>query len=315
MISRQPPAVFLMGPTAAGKTALAMALCEYFPLDVVSVDSSQIYRGMDIGTAKPSREELNRVPHRLIDIRDPSERYSAAEFREDALREMDDITRRGRVPLLVGGTLFYFRSLEQGLSHLPAAVPELRVRLEQEARAVGWPALHERLQQIDPVSAARIGRNDRQRIQRALEIYQSTGIPPSELNRQPRAGLPYRPIRLMVCPPDRAVLHERIERRYHAMLEAGFMAEVEALFRRGDLGPDLPSMRTVGYRQAWLYLSGQINYYEMVQRAIEATRQFAKRQLTWLRSERSLVWVDRPGLEALDESREVIRHGLASEGL
>jgi tRNA dimethylallyltransferase len=315
MISRQPPAIFLMGPTAAGKTALAMALCEYFPLDVVSVDSSQVYRGMDIGTAKPSREELERVPHRLIDIRDPSEPYSAAEFREDALREMDDITRRGRVPLLVGGTLFYFRTLEQGLSHLPAAVPELRARLEREARAVGWPALHEQLERIDPVTAARIGRNDRQRIQRALEIYQSTGIPPSELNRQPRAALPYRPIRLMVCPPDRAVLHGRIEQRYHAMIEAGFMAEVEALFRRGDLGPDLPSMRTVGYRQAWLYLSGKINYYEMVQKAIEATRQFAKRQLTWLRSERNLAWVDRPGLEALRESREVISHGLANEGL
>jgi len=315
MISRQPPAIFLMGPTAAGKTALAMALCEYFPLDVVSVDSSQIYRGMDIGTAKPSREELKRVPHRLIDIRDPSERYSAAEFREDALREMEDITRRGRVPLLVGGTLFYFRTLEQGLSHLPPADPGRRVRFEQEARAVGWPALHERLQQIDPASAARIGRNDRQRIQRALEIYQSTGIPPSELNRQPRAALPYRPIRLMVCPPNRSDLHERIERRYHAMLEAGFVVEVEALFRRGDLGPDLPSMRTVGYRQVWLYLSGKINYYEMVQKAIEATRQFAKRQLTWLRSEQGLTWVDRPGREALGESRELISRGLADEGL
>jgi tRNA dimethylallyltransferase len=280
-----PPAIFLMGPTAAGKTALALALHERLPVEIISVDSSQVYRGMDIGTAKPTREELARAPHRLIDIRDPAQAYSAAEFCDDARREMDAIVRAGRIPLLVGGTMFYFRALEFGLSDLPSADPGIRARLGDEATALGWPALHQRLRLLDPDAAAQIHPNDAQRIQRALEIHALTGQPPSRLGGTRLHGdLPYRLVKIALWPQDRARLHARIDSRFRAMLRQNFLAEVEHLYHRGDLTPGLPAMRTVGYRQAWKYLTGEVSYNEMIDQALAATRQFAKRQMTWLRS-------------------------------
>lgn len=279
-----PPVITLMGPTATGKTALAMALHEQLPVEIVSVDASQVYRGLDIGTAKPGAAELARAPHRLIDIRDPSEAYSAAEFCRDAVREIGDIHRAGRLPLLVGGTMFYFRALEFGLSRLPAANPAIRARLLAEAAHHGWAALHARLAEVDPVSAGRIHPNDPQRLQRALEIFELTGEPLSRLQARDRPEpAPYRFVRLAIIPADREALQARIARRFHHMLELGFLAEAEGLYRRGDLHPDLPSMRTVGYRQAWEYLSGGLGYTDMVERAVLATRQLAKRQMTWLR--------------------------------
>jgi tRNA dimethylallyltransferase len=272
-----------MGPTAAGKTRLALLLHEHLPVDIVSVDASQVYRGMDIGTAKPSREELARAPHRLIDIRDPAQAYSVAEFCVDALREMDDIVRRGRIPLLVGGTMFYFRALEQGLSDLPSADPEVRVRLAQEAAQVGWPAMHARLALRDARTAERLSPNDSQRIQRALEIIELTGETPSSLTQTPPPPPPYRFLRVALIPSDRAVLHARIRDRFQAMLEQGLVGEVEALYRRSDLSPELPSVRTVGYRHVWKYLTGGLTYNEMAENSVIATRQLAKRQLTWLR--------------------------------
>ncbi len=280
-----PPAIFLMGPTAAGKTALALELHDAFPVEIISVDSSQVYRGMDIGTAKPTPAELARAPHRLIDIRDPAESYSAAEFCADALREMEAITRAGKIPLLVGGTMFYFHALEFGLSDLPSADPEIRERLNAEAEQKGWEEMHRRLQAVDPESAQRIHPNDTQRIQRALEIYELTGQSLSELSSSSqRVTLPYHPIKLALWPQDRKQLHARIERRFHAMLEQGFLPEVEKLYARGDLKPAMPSMRMVGYRQIWDYLTGKVNYSQMTEQALAATRQFAKRQITWLRS-------------------------------
>ena len=274
-----------MGPTAAGKTALALELHDALPVEIISVDSSQVYRGMDIGTAKPTREEQARAPHRLIDIRDPAQTYSVAEFCTDALREMETITRAGKIPLLVGGTMFYFHALEFGLSELPSADPDIRARLSEAATKIGWPGMHQRLQAIDPVAAARIHANDAQRIQRALEIYELTGQSPSALGAAtPGVSLPYRLIKVALWPPDRQLLHARIERRFHDMLKQGLVAEVELLYTLGSLSPDLPSMRTVGYRQIWKYLTKSVNYGEMTTQAVAATRQFAKRQLTWLRS-------------------------------
>lgn len=287
-----PPAIFLMGPTAAGKTGLALALHDWLPLEIISVDSSQVYRGMDIGTAKPSREEQARAAHRLIDIRDPAQPYSAAEFRADALREMAEVTAAGRIPLLAGGTMFYFRALEAGLSPLPSADPAVRRRLAGEATRAGWPALHERLRQCDPVAARRIDPHDAQRIQRALEVIEVSGRPLSEFATSPLPRFPYRAIRLVACPAERTELHRRIAARFHNMLQQGFVAEVEALWRRGDLSPELPSVRTVGYRQVWGYLSGNVNYQEMTERGIISTRQLAKRQLTWLRAIRDIKWFD-----------------------
>jgi tRNA dimethylallyltransferase len=276
-----------MGPTAAGKTELALWLHEHLPVDLISVDASQVYRGMDIGTAKPTAEERTRAPHRLIDIHDPAEPYSAAEFRVDALREMSEITSRNRVPLLVGGTMFYFRSLEVGLSDLPSANPAVRERLRTEAERLGWPALHARLVERDPEAGARINVNDMQRIQRALELIELTGETPSALNhRTPPTPPPFNFVRLALVPTERAWLHSRIAERFHAMLELGLLDEVEALYRRGDLSPLLPSVRTVGYRQAWDYLTRQVTYNQMIEQAITATRQLAKRQLTWLRQYR-----------------------------
>lgn len=292
-MSSPSPAIFLMGPTAAGKTDLAVELVRRLPCDIISVDSALVYRGMDIGTAKPGPEVLSAAPHRLIDIRDPSESYSAAQFREDALREMTQISRAGRIPLLVGGTMLYFRTLERGLSDLPSADGTVRARLEEEAGVLGWAALHARLAEVDPAAAKRIHPNDPQRIQRALEVYEVSGRPMSELYGQGAAPhFPYCALKIVVSPADRAELHRRIEARYRAMLGAGFVEEVERLRGRGDLHPDLPSMRAVGYRQVWNYLDGRLSYFEMMEKGVAATRQFAKRQLTWLRAIPDVIWLD-----------------------
>jgi tRNA dimethylallyltransferase len=292
----RPPAIFLMGPTASGKTGLAMQLCERFPLDLISVDSALVYRGLDIGTAKPDPAVLERTPHRLIDIREPTESYSAAEFREDALAEMARIREAGRVPLLVGGTMLYFRALGSGLAPLPAASPLLRKRIERDAQRLGWAALHRRLAGLDPEIARKIHPNDPQRIQRALEVIAITGRRMSELQHEHRAReaeqLGYRVLRLVVCPNSRQQLHERIERRFRTMLARGFLDEVARLRARGDLDRDLPAMRCVGYRQAWSHLEDEIGHEEMVRQAVAATRQLAKRQLTWLRQETGALWYD-----------------------
>jgi len=286
-------AICLMGPTASGKTDLAVELVQKLPCDIISVDSALVYRGMDIGTAKPGSDVLEVAPHRLIDICDPTESYSAARFREDALREMEDIFAKGRTPLLVGGTMLYYRALQYGLSKLPGADPAVRARLEAEAAAMGWDQMHQRLLQIDPVAGARIHPNDPQRIQRALEVFELTGQTLTELqNRDGEQKLPYRLIKLVRAPKDRAVLHQRIAKRFHQMLELGFEDEVKGLLARGDITPDLPSMRSVGYRQMLEYLTGGYSYEQMVERGIIATRQLAKRQLTWLRSEQDAHWLD-----------------------
>lgn len=285
-----------MGPTASGKTSLAVELVERYPVDIISVDSAMVYRDMNIGTAKPNADTLRRAPHRLIDIRDPSESYSAAEFRDDALAEMEHISQQGRIPLLVGGTMLYFRALAGGLANLPAANADLRARFEQEAAESGWPALHARLAELDPVIAQRIHPNDPQRIQRALEVISLTGRPMSELhaehNKQQAENCGYRIMRLVVCPDDRAVLHQRINQRFEQMLQQGFLEEVRALMARGDLNPAMPAMRCVGYRQAWSHLQGEVDQAEMLRKAQAASRQLAKRQLTWLRQETEALWYD-----------------------
>lgn len=292
------PAIFLLGPTAAGKTELALALCQRYPCEVVSVDSAMVYRGMDIGTAKPDRATLASVPHHLIDIREPTEAYSAAEFRRDALALMHDITQRGRIPLLVGGTFLYFRALEQGLAPLPSADPVVRARLQAELAREGLPALHARLQALDPVAGQRIHPNDPQRILRALEVQALTGRPLSELQAAAAAEpLPYRLCKLAVAPPQRAELHDRIARRFEQMLAAGFEQEVRELVARHALEPTMPAMRAVGYRQMLRYLAGECDHATMVTQAVQATRQLAKRQLTWLRSETGVHGV--PGGEGV----------------
>ena len=299
-----PPAIFLMGSTAAGKTDLALELAQHFPCDIISVDSAMIYRGMDIGTAKPSSAQLAAAPHRLIDILDPAEAYSAAQFQRDALREMAQITQAGRIPLLVGGTMLYFRALQYGLSDLPAANVAVRERLENELQRNGLASLHARLAQIDPRAAARIHPHDTQRIQRALEVYDVSGVSLSDLidthstrdglAMEPR-GFPYCAIKIAIVPDDRAELHRRIEARFRAMLTQGFVDEVERLRGRGDLHVGLPALRAVGYRQVWSHLQGEMSYDQMVERGIFATRQLAKRQLTWLRSAHSTVKFDISG--------------------
>ena len=288
-----------MGPTASGKTALAASLVERFPLEIISVDSALVYRGMDIGTAKPDAATLARAPHHLLDIRDPEETYSAAAFRDDALRLMADITARGKVPFLVGGTMLYFRALLQGLDDLPRADAAVRRELEAEAAARGWPALHAALAQVDPTTAARLAPNDSQRIGRALEIFRLTGTPMSALLDRVESELPYRVLQLALIPSDRAVLHQRIAARFDAMLAEGLLIELEILRRNPALKPDLPSMRAVGYRQAWAYLDGDIDMKTLREQGIAATRQLAKRQLTWLRS-----WPDAVALDCLAEDLE-----------
>jgi tRNA dimethylallyltransferase len=305
-----PPAIFLMGPTAAGKTALAVELVQRFPLEIVSVDSAMVYRGMDVGTAKPSPEVLAVAPHRLIDIVEPVERYSAARFRVDSLREMNAILARGRFPLLVGGTMLYFRALEYGLADMPPAHPAVRARLAAEAAAYGWPALHARLAAVDPESARRIHPNDPQRVQRALEVWEVTGTTLTELAaRTSRCPLPFQLVKLALVPADRSALRARIDGRFEAMLQRGLVEEVEGLRARGDLALGLPAMRAVGYRQVWAYLDGRWDYGDMVARAKGASRQLAKRQLTWLRRERELTWL---GLDpsGVDQARAAVDRAL-----
>ena len=292
-MNNKPKAIFLMGPTASGKTDLAIALRESLPVEVISVDSALIYKGMDIGTAKPSREELAKAPHRLIDILDPAESYSAMNFRADALKEMAKITVSGRIPLLVGGTMLYYKALIEGLSPLPSADSEVRSKIEQKAAEFGWGALHQDLMTIDPVSANRINPNDSQRINRALEVFYITGKTMTELTTQQGESLPYDVLQFAIAPEDRAVLHQRIDQRFHKMIELGFEQEVRNLFERGDLNIDLPSIRCVGYRQMWEYLQGDISLDEAIFKGICATRQLAKRQITWLRGWQSeITWLD-----------------------
>lgn len=289
----KPLAIFLMGPTASGKSALAMELVQRLPCDIISVDSALVYRGMDIGTAKPTAAELALAPHRLIDLLDPSQAYSAADFCRDALREMAAITAAGRIPLLVGGTMLYYKALLDGLSPLPEADPQIRAQIEAEAQALGWAVLHQQLLQIDPVAGARIHPNDPQRLSRALEVFRITGKTMTELTQQAGCELPYRTLQYAIAPTDRALLRQRIAERFDAMLEQGFEAEVRQLFERGDLSPDLPSIRCVGYRQMWDYLAGVIDYEEMRYRGTVATNQLAKRQLTWLRGwSHPLTWLE-----------------------
>lgn len=307
MPPEKPLAVCLMGPTAAGKTALTVALARRLPLAVISVDSALVYRGMDIGTAKPSADILAEVPHRLLDICDPAEVYSAARFRDDALREMAEIRAAGAIPFLVGGTLLYFRALLRGLSPLPDASPALRARLETEAAREGWVRLHRRLADVDPLAAARIHPQDPQRIQRALEVYELTGQPISSLQRQGPEGasFPFRPLKLVLTPEDRGELHARIERRFDAMLAAGLEDEVRRLWARGDLSAELPALRAVGYRQMLKYVIGEYSYSAMRERGIFATRQLAKRQLTWLRKEGDCHWLS-CGSRAVAEAERLI---------
>ena len=293
--NRLPPAICLMGPTASGKTAVSLGLTLRFPLEIVSVDSAQVFRDMDIGTAKPDRATLEKFPHHLIDLISPEESYSAARFRADALRVMAEITARGRIPLLAGGTMLYFKALRDGLSDLPQADAELRRAIDEEAQRRGWPALHADLAALDPAAAARLKPTDAQRIQRALEVVRLTGAPLAEcMARRTGAAVPYRLIQLALQPSDRAVLHARIAQRFDAMLEAGLIDEVRALRRKYRLHAGLPSMRCVGYRQVWDYLEGRSDRAALREKGIAATRQLAKRQLTWLRA-----WEDVAPLDCL----------------
>lgn len=285
--------VFLMGPTASGKTDLAIHLAEEGDYEIISVDSAMVYRGMDIGTAKPSAGELARAPHRLIGFLDPSLAYSAADFREDALRHCVEIIKAGKTPLLVGGTMLYFKALRDGLAFLPAADEAVRMQLQQRVKEEGLTALHEELGKIDPVSAQRIHPNDPQRLLRALEVYYVSGKNLTELCQESnQSPCPYPITAIAVAPTERAVLHERIKLRFEAMMAAGFLDEVRALYDRGDLTEDLPAIRAVGYRQAWQYLVGTLNYEQMIEHSIIATRQLAKRQMTWLRSWPQVQWFD-----------------------
>lgn len=310
MTKKLPLALFLMGPTASGKTDLAIRLRQKFPVEIISVDSALIYKGMDIGTAKPSQEEQSQAPHRLIDILDPSESYSAADFRRDALLAMDDIVSQGKIPLLVGGTMLYYKALIEGLSPLPAADQKIRQQIEQEALTNGWTMLHDQLQSIDPVSAERIHPNDPQRLSRALEVYRITGKTLTELTATKGETIPYRVKQFAIVPKERAELHRRIELRYNKMVEAGFEQEVQALYQRDDLHADLPSIRCVGYRQMWEYFDGHGTLDDAIFRGICATRQLAKRQITWLRSWDDLTWLDS---EDIDHAFETMSDAIASD--
>lgn len=301
-----------MGPTASGKTALACALSERFPLDLISVDSALVYRGLDIGAAKPDAAMLARYPHALIDIRDPSEPYSAADFSKDAQAAMCSITQTGRIPLLVGGTGLYFRALQQGLSSLPEANAEVRAQLTEEAAVIGWSGMHRRLAEQDPQAAARIKPGDVQRIQRALEVLALTGQP---LSAQQQGGrgrpFPWRVLKLALLPENRPALHARIAQRFEQMLRHGLLDEVRCLRQRGDLSSDLPAIRAVGYRQAWEHLEGLYDLPELHDRGIFATRQLAKRQITWLRGELDARTLDPDRLDILQASIDAIELFLA----
>ena len=282
-----------MGPTASGKTSLAVELVKHLPLEIVSVDSAMVYRGMDIGTAKPTREVLEIAPHRLIDICDPTESYSAGRFRRDAMTAIEEIRENNRIPILVGGTGLYFRSLEQGFSDLPSTDPALRTRLTQMMRERGSPALHAELSRVDPVSAERLHPNDSQRIQRALEVYEITKTPLSVFIAEGRLGaLPHKVIKLALAPSDRRIIRERTRQRFIRMLDNGLVDEVRGFFEQENMHEGLTSMRMVGYRQVWSYLADRFSYSEMQERAVIATRQLAKRQLTWLRAEDNTTWFD-----------------------
>jgi tRNA dimethylallyltransferase len=297
------PVICLLGPTASGKTDLAVELVQRLPLDIINVDSAQIYRDMNIGTGKPDAETLSRAPHRLFDFLDPTQAYSAADFRRDALREIADIHARGRIPLLVGGTMLYFKALRDGLAAMPAADPAVRQQIEALATERGWEAVHQRLTEVDPTAAARIHRNDPQRLQRALEVYLVSGKTMTSLHEKPVTDAGSISLCLhfkAIQPALRSVLHERIERRFHGMIAAGLVSEVMALQSRGDLDLSLPSMRCVGYRQVWQYLCGDLRYQEMIERGIIATRQLAKRQVTWLRSWDGLQNFDSEDPQILD---------------
>jgi len=294
-------AIFLMGPTASGKTAAAIELAQYLPVDIISVDSAMVYRGMDIGTGKPTATELAKAPHQLIDICDPSYAYSAAQFCEDAERAMYNSWQHNRIPLLVGGTMLYFKALQFGLAKLPAAAPELREQLRQEAIQLGWPAMHAKLATLDPITAQRLKINDSQRIQRALEINILTGHPLNvSYEKQLEKKLDYKLHSFAIVPPERAELHARIAARFMQMLDMGLIAEVDVLYQRGDLTSQLPSIRSVGYRQVWSYLNNEIDYTTMTAQAIAATRQLAKRQYTWLRSWPEIINIDNFNSIALD---------------
>lgn len=308
--SSLPTVVLLMGPTATGKTELAATLVQALPMDVVSVDSAMVYRGMDIGTAKPDAASLRLCPHRLIDICDPAETYSAGRFIRDARREVEQIHAAGRIPLLAGGTMLYFRALQQGLADLPSADPAVRAEIDAAAATEGWPALHERLRRIDPDAAARIRPRDSQRIQRALEVFRLTGETLSALQSAATADAPgWSYVKLALWPEDRSALAERIAVRFRLMLEAGFEQEVENLRSRPDLDPDMPSMRAVGYRQMWEYLEGRYDRAEAERRAVVATRQLAKRQMTWMRAEPDVSRIAPgagSGIAAIDKIRSKI---------
>ncbi len=313
-----PPAILLMGPTASGKSALAMALARVLPCEIVSVDSAQVYKGMNVGTAKPDAAERELVRHHLIDIVEPHESYSAARFRDDALTAMREITERDRMPLLVGGTMLYFKALLEGLSDLPEADPMVRLVIDTMADEQGWPAVHAKLAAVDPETAARLAPNDAQRIQRALEVYHLTGKPMAELLRKPKyVYFPYRPIKIALVPGDRAALHARIAERFDAMLANGLVDELRALREEYGLEADLPAMRSVGYRQAWQHLEGEIDRDALREQGIAATRQLAKRQLTWLRAMGDVVVFDslqdRVGDLVLEYVRRVLEAMLHEE--
>ncbi|BFM05308.1 tRNA (adenosine(37)-N6)-dimethylallyltransferase MiaA [Halioxenophilus aromaticivorans] len=291
----KPLVIFVMGPTASGKTALAIALRQHLPVELISVDSALVYRGLDIGSAKPTAQEQAQAPHRLLDIRDPTEPYSAADFCADAKREISDITAQGKIPLLVGGTMMYFRALLDGLNNLPTADSTVRQQVEAKAQAEGWPAVHAWLAQVDPASAGLMHPNHSQRVGRALEVYLQTGQPMSELlKQQKQSGLEedYRVAQLAIVPRERSILHARIAQRFALMVEQGVAAEVQALYQRADLHPNLPAIRAVGYRQLWNYCAGECSLEDAIEKAIIATRQLAKRQLTWLRGwNEPLDWI------------------------
>jgi tRNA dimethylallyltransferase len=306
MSMKKPMAVAIMGPTASGKTAAALAIARTRPVEIISVDSALVYRGMDIGTAKPSAEELAAVPHHLIDIIDPLEAYSVMQFREDAIRLVGEISARGALPLLVGGTMMYFKGLTDSLDELPTADPALRARLDAEAAQIGWPGMHAKLRTLDPVTAERLKPNDAQRINRALEIIALTGKPMSELlGKREKPELPFELVSFALEPSDRAVLHQRIATRFDQMLgdrdDEGLVAEVARLRARGDLTPALPSIRCVGYRQTWDYLEGKIDRAELRELGIIATRQLAKRQITWLRAMPERIVIDCLGTDPTGE--------------
>jgi tRNA dimethylallyltransferase len=308
-----PLAIFLMGPTASGKTAAAVELVQKLPVELISVDSALVYRDMDIGTAKPDAATLAVAPHHLIDVIDPTSAYSAAQFRTDALGLMGEITARGKVPVLVGGTMLYFNALQHGMHDLPEADPALRAQLDAEAVQIGWPAMHAKLAQLDLVTAARLKPNDSQRIERALEIVLSSGKPMSQwLAEQKTETLPWRLLKLALLPSERATLHERIALRFDQMIQQGLIDEVVGLRERYALQPDMPSMRCVGYRQTWSYLDGEIDLAELRNTGIYATRQLAKRQMTWLRGMDDIVTFDCLGTALVQQVESRVKQALDS---